>query len=145
MLKKRKDDPEQANKVWSLQDANAMLTGTFYQEEAEPGDEVAFAFLNRENIKEDFNLKDFETVVAQILEQEKIEREEQTDKNFEEINKKDEVSQEIRTEFDLPDNITGSKINFNEIRRSDAARKRKTPIWSGQDVMCVSYNFEHAE
>jgi len=68
MLKKRKDDPEQANKVWSLQDANAMLTGTFYQEEAEPGDEVAFAFLNRENIKEDLNLKDFETVIAQILE-----------------------------------------------------------------------------
>lgn len=29
--------------------------------------------------------------------------------------------------------------------RSDAARKRKTPIWSGQDVLCVSYNRDHSE
>ena len=36
-------------------------------------------------------------------------------------------------------------VDFNEVRRSDAARKRKVPIWSGQDVLAVSLNKDHAE
>jgi hypothetical protein len=76
---------------------------------------------------------------------EELEKEQATDKNFLAKNKQDEVSDDIRAEFDLPENIMDNKVNFNEVRRSDVTKKRKSPVWSGQDVMCVSYNLDHAE
>jgi hypothetical protein len=59
--------------------------------------------------------------------------------------KKDCVPDELRKEFDIPDDLGENAIDFNEVRRSDAARKRKAPIWSGQDVLCISLNRDHAE
>lgn len=66
-----------------------------------------------------------------MLEEEKIQIQIAKDLKWELMNKRDEVSNEIRTEFDLPENIQDNKVDFNEVRRSDAARKRKTPTWSG--------------
>lgn len=66
------------------------------------------------------------------------------DKAFEIANKKTEIPDEIKVEFDLPDDIRGNKLDYFEVRKSDAAKKRQTPTWSGQDVLCVSYNRDHA-
>ena len=49
--------------------------------------------------------------------------------------KPDEIPAEIRKEFDLPKQMDIYKVNFNQIRKYDAAKKRQTPIWSGQDVI----------
>lgn len=61
------------------------------------------------------------------------------------INSQSEIPEEIRKEFDLGDDITGNRINFYEVRKNDAARKRQISPWSGQDVLCVSYNQSHAQ
>jgi hypothetical protein len=101
-------------------------------------------FLNRINIKDELDLQAFEKVLRQITNDDK-ENESKADQIFDSLNKKDEICEEIRIEFELPDDIKDNKVDFNEVRRSDVSRKRRTPKWSGQDVLCISYNQDHAE
>jgi hypothetical protein len=51
------------------------------------------------------NLHGFEQQIAKMLEEEKIQIQIAKDLKWEQMNKRDEVSNEIRTEFDLPENI----------------------------------------
>jgi hypothetical protein len=50
-------------------------------------------------------------------------------------NKGDEIPKELRQELDLPKQIGNNFIDFNEVRIKDCNVKRKTPTWSGQDVL----------
>lgn len=106
-------------------------------------------FLNRDthDLKQDLDLAGFEKTLAKFkAENSRTEQEEERSKKlFEEMGKKDCVPDEIRKEFDIPDDLGENAIDFNEVRRSDAARKRKVPVWSGQDVLCISLNRDHAE
>ena len=102
-------------------------------------------FINRQHLKDELDLQAFEKVLRKIADDEKNEQEVKAEMIFDSLNKKDEICDDIRQEFELPDDIKGNKIDFNEVRRSDVARKRRTPTWSGQDVLCISYNRDHAE
>ena len=47
----------------------------------------------------------------------------------------DEIPIELRQEFSLPKRMDIHEVNFSEIRKNDASKKRNKPMWSGQDVM----------
>lgn len=47
----------------------------------------------------------------------------------------DEIPDEIRKELNLPENMRIYGVNFAEIRRNDASKKKTKPLWSGQDVL----------
>lgn len=48
----------------------------------------------------------------------------------------------IKSELDVPGDLEGNAINFNEVLKKDCAVKRKTPRWSGQDVLEIGLNNE---
>lgn len=47
----------------------------------------------------------------------------------------DEIPKSLREELDLPKSIGKNEINYTEVRIKDCNLKRKTPFWSGQDVL----------
>lgn len=47
----------------------------------------------------------------------------------------DEIPKHVREELDLPKTIGKNEINYTEVRIKDCNIKRKTPVWSGQDVL----------
>ena len=59
--------------------------------------------------------------------------------------KKKYIPVELKEELNLPDEIDDNIINYNEIIKKDCNRKRKTPMWSGQDVLSVGLNEELSE
>ena len=52
----------------------------------------------------------------------------------------DEIPADIREELDLPKNLGKNQIDFDSVRIKDNNVKKKTPIWSGQDVLTDSLN-----
>lgn len=48
----------------------------------------------------------------------------------------------MRAELDLPADLEDNEINFNQVISKDCSVKRKTPMWSGQDVLEVGLNNE---
>ena len=52
------------------------------------------------------------------------------------------VPVEIQKEFDIPDNLEEHDINYDNILRADNTRKRKTPLWSGQDILEIGLTNE---
>lgn len=48
---------------------------------------------------------------------------------------RDEIPDEIRKELNLPENMKIYGVNFAEIRKMDANKKKTSPLWSGQDVL----------
>lgn len=57
----------------------------------------------------------------------------------------DEIPLEIREELDLPKNMGKNQIDFVTVRDKDCNVKRKTPFWSGQDVLMDSLNQDKSE
>lgn len=47
----------------------------------------------------------------------------------------DEIPRDIRAHFSLPENMGKFEVNFHEVRKADAQKKRKRPTWSGQEVL----------
>jgi hypothetical protein len=54
----------------------------------------------------------------------------------------DEIPENIRKEFHIPGEMNYFDINFKEVQKFDASKKRLTPIWSGQDVLEFKLNNE---
>ena len=52
------------------------------------------------------------------------------------------VPPEIQKEFDIPDNLEEHTINYDNVLRADNSRKRKTPLWSGQDILEIGLTNE---
>lgn len=52
------------------------------------------------------------------------------------------IPEDLKLELNLPDEIEDNTIDYNEIIKKDCNRKRKTPMWSGQDVLSVGLNEE---
>jgi len=97
-------------------------------------------YLNRdENFQKDNTLENFEKVVAEV----KVLSE--TTKKIDK-NRGDEIPDDIRAELDLPKNM-GAKhqIDFETVRQKDCNTSRKTPYWSGQDVLMDSLSEEKSE
>jgi len=57
----------------------------------------------------------------------------------------DHIPKSIREELDLPVDLESNQINFDEVRRKDANMKRKTPQWSGQDILQATITLDQAE
>lgn len=49
--------------------------------------------------------------------------------------KGDSIPKYLREELDLPDDLEGNEINYDEVKRKDANVKRRRPLWSGQEVL----------
>jgi hypothetical protein len=47
----------------------------------------------------------------------------------------DEIPKALREELDLPKSLGKNEVNYTEVRIKDCNVKRKTPLWSGQDVL----------
>lgn len=47
----------------------------------------------------------------------------------------DEIPEDFRKELNIPENLGIMEINNKQVRKYDASKKRKTPTWSGQDVL----------
>jgi len=47
----------------------------------------------------------------------------------------DEIPLCLRREFGMPEDMSFFQINFSEIRKADASKKKMRPTWSGQDVL----------
>ena len=60
------------------------------------------------------------------------------------MNKGDEISKEVREEFDLPSELGENTIDYQSVRKGDCNIKIKTPIWSGQDILSVNINQDMA-
>jgi len=56
--------------------------------------------------------------------------------------KQEYVPLELRQELDLPADMEENKINFQQVISKDCSIKRKTPLWSGQDVLDIGLNNE---
>lgn len=76
------------------------------------------------------NLDEFEKAAMKI-----ISSKEETKKADVNLAHFSEIPQELREELDLPSNLGALEIDFNQVREKDINRKKKTPIWSGQDVL----------
>jgi hypothetical protein len=106
--------------------ANKLLAGK-YHEIDEDDDQLAAPIYSQNRI-EDKNQK-------QLLEFEAQARDIIFDLEDEKDIVIDEIPIEIRHEFSLPKKMDFYEVNFSEIRKNDASRKRNRPMWSGQDVL----------
>jgi len=136
------------NRPISLSDARRLRVGLYHEEndddllEGKDDDEFAKSKQNKTTYfgrDEDFNapvrLENFEKVVKGILEQKPLLM---TSKN-------DEIPNDLREELELPRPLGKHSIDYTEVRNKDCHVKRKTPIWSGQDVLEDSLREEKAE
>ena len=55
------------------------------------------------------------------------------------------IPQQIRDEFNLPQDMRNRDVDFYEVRIMDSLSSIKYPVWSGQDVLATSMNCEQAE
>ena len=53
---------------------------------------------------------------------------------------RDEIPESLRKEFYIPHEMTFFELDFDRIKKHDAAIKRLRPIWSGQDVIPYKLN-----
>ena len=128
-----------------MEDIKKLREGTFYDQDEEgsfgdKADEALAAadkkvnkaiYLNRENLHNEMELEQFEEAVAIVANQAGAE-----DKN----KKLDSIPDDIRKELNLPSDMMGFEIDFEEVRLMDASLKRKKFYWSGQDVLDESIN-----
>lgn len=56
--------------------------------------------------------------------------------------KTDEIPKDLRAEFLIPEKMQGFQVDFGNIKKYDASRKKLRPMWSGQDVLPDHLNFE---
>ena len=54
----------------------------------------------------------------------------------------DEIPDNIRNEFHIPNDMNYFDMNFKKIQKRDASVKRLTPFWSGQDVLEMKLNHD---
>ena len=72
-------------------------------------------------------LEEFEKAVKAVIEQHD---------GIDKLNEGDSIPEEIRKELNLPEDMKGFEIDYNQIRITDAQRYKKIRRkWSGQDVL----------
>ena len=128
-------------KVYTLIEAKKLAEGKFHEdddddEDGNEGDALIgqaakvnkAIYLNRDNLENEMKLEQFEEAIQ-------IVKSGVTDKIDKKNDKLDSIPDEIRKEFNLPPDMKGYEIDFNEIRMKDSSLKRNRFIWSGQDVL----------
>lgn len=116
--------------TFKREDAQKLLAGKYHDDdEEEEGEEPAKAeevFVAPEkSLGQTYQLEQFESEIHKIFEMDTAAKRA----------KVDEIPTDLRREFRFPQELNLLEVDFKEIRKSDASRKRNTPIWSGQDVI----------
>ena len=71
---------------------------------------------------------------------------ETTESTLAQLNAGNHIPQEIKDAFSLPKNIKKDyEIDFEQVRIADASLKRRTPIWSGQEVLDTGLNIDKSK
>jgi hypothetical protein len=120
---------------FDLAEADKLFNGAFHEEEDEIEEVELNAryknstlYMSREESFIGHKLESFESALTKIV----------AKSRFDQHNiKGDHIPKSLREELDLPDEMDGNEINYDEVRRKDCNVKRKTPQWSGQDVLNV--------
>lgn len=105
------------------------MVGGHHEDEEEEDilheNESNMMYMGRDETFKQQKLEEFENAARKILSKKiKVSR-----------GKHEHIPLEIKVEFDLPEDIGNDYVNFDQVIRSDCSRKRKTPTWSGQDVL----------
>jgi len=134
---------------FSLSEARRLRIGKFYEEEEDNSpviDEnddnltenkktVTRYILRNDDFTENLNLHDFEKAAMEIIKP----------VDYMSVkNNGDEIPKHIKAELDLPINMGKQDIDFTTVRLKDCELNRKTPFWSGQDVLEESLNIEQS-
>ena len=137
---------------FSLKDAKQLIAGDYYVEE-EDHDEMDPAFaaareavtnqvlkrtiinVDANNYKKEIELEKFDkkNILNELNQQTEVK---------DQRNSKDHIPDDIKNTFNLPKDMTGLEIDFEEVRKIDASFKRRQPQWSGQEVLELSLNME---
>ena len=91
-------------------------------------------YINRDNLENEMQLDHFEEAINIVKEGNVT-----LPKNKKQL---DSIPDELRKELNLPKDMKGFEIDFNEVRLMDSSLKRRKFIWSGQDVLEHSLNKE---
>ena len=57
----------------------------------------------------------------------------------------DNVPEDMKKAFNLPRDMSSYEIDFDQVRIVDASFKRRTPIWSGQEVLDLTLNIKKSK
>ena len=80
-------------------------------------------YLARDNIEADLKLEEFEKAVKAVIDEHD---------GIDKLNEGDAIPEEIRKELNLPKDMKGFEIDYNQIRITDAQRYKKIKRkWSG--------------
>jgi hypothetical protein len=135
--KKKQQNEHPCDRIFKWSEVQTLLEGKHHEEEEED-------FLDFEQVKQEYltrgesfanaKLEQFEIEARKMLQQaRKIPRPAH-----------EYIPQDLKKELDLPGNLRENSVNFNEVIKRDCSVKRKTPVWSGQDVLETGLNMELA-
>lgn len=128
LQKKEQMGEHPKDRRFTLAETKMLMAGAHHDDEEEElieTNEVPMNYLGREETFKMRKLEEFENAARAIIRKKaKVQR-----------GKHEYIPSEIKTEFDLPDDLGEDTVNFTEVIKSDCNRKRKTPMWSGQDVL----------
>ena len=91
--------------------------------------------------KHELQLEEFDVALRKA-----IDKMETTESTLAQLNAGNHIPQEIKDAFSLPKNIKKDyEIDFEQVRIADASLKRRTPIWSGQEVLDTGLNIDKSK
>jgi len=132
-----------------LEKAKLLVEGKYYDEDED--DEAFFYDEEGTNGKpnqtfyrlrnEDFNAKSRLEAFERSNNRYGAKKDDELNKEVK-ANKEDSIPKEIRDEFDIPEDLGGAELDFQQIREHDSNRKCKRPLWSGQDILETNLNQE---
>lgn len=133
-IRQQKKQPIHPTQVrFDLNQAQLFLTGKYWEQEDEDEQfeldrqmkqNANTMYMSRDETftgkNQDFEA--FESALKNVLSRPRF--------DFSKI-KGDNIPKLIREELDLPDDLEGNEINYDEVRRKDSNVKRRRPLWSG--------------
>lgn len=112
---------------FDMESAKKLLDGKFHEEDEEEMEltnkmqsHVHMLTRDQQNLAHQNKLEDFERQIHSIFEADMKNRD-----------VPDEIPLPLRREFDLPKDMEFYEVNFDQIRKYDAAKKKVRPFWSG--------------
>lgn len=124
--KKQEKGYHPKDRRFTLAESKQLMVGGHHDDDDddfEVQEGVNMNYMGREESFKGARVEDFDAVKVAIIKK-------QTKRS-----RQDHIPIDIKSEFDLPDDIGNDYVNFNEVVKADCAKKRRTPTWSGQDVL----------
>jgi hypothetical protein len=124
--------------TFSRPDAQKLLAGKYHddedeEEEVPPAKGEDAALVPERGAQPTHQLEQFENEIHRIFEMDEAKKA-----------KVDEIPADLRREFRFPPELNLLEVDFKEVRKHDATKKRTRPTWSGQDVIPDKLDYEKA-